>query len=69
MLSKLTDATLIFEQSWQLERLNKDCRNENVTSIFKKGEKEDPEVYILVSLTLIPRNVRKQLILEIISFA
>ena len=45
----------------------KDWRKEKVTPLFKKGKKEDPGNYRLVSLTLIPGKVTEQLILETIS--
>jgi len=44
----------------------KDWRKANVTPGFKKGKKEDPGNYRLVSLTSIPGKVMEQLILEVI---
>ncbi|KAK4818113.1 hypothetical protein QYF61_006200 [Mycteria americana] len=55
-----------FGRSWQLGEVAEDWRKANVTPILK-GKKEDLGNYRLVSLTLIPRRVMKQLILEIIS--
>jgi len=43
-----------------------DWRKANVTAIFKKGKKEDPGNYRLLSLTSIPGKVMEQLILEAI---
>jgi len=43
-----------------------DWRKANVIPIFKKGRKEDPGNYRLVSLTSIPGKVMEQLILEVI---
>jgi len=34
-----------------------DWRKASVTCVFRKGKKEDPGNYRLVSLTLMPRNV------------
>ena len=44
-----------------------DWRKASVTPVFKKGKKEDPGNYRLVSLTSIPEKVMEQLILEVIS--
>ena len=45
---------IIFEQSWQLGEVPENWRKANVTPIFKKGKKEEPGNYKLVSLTVIP---------------
>lgn len=44
-----------------------DWRKENVTTIFKKGKKENPDNYRLVSFITIPGKMMEQLILEITS--
>lgn len=44
-----------------------DWRKENVTTIFKKGKKENPDNYRLVSFIPIPGKMMEQLILEITS--
>jgi len=44
-----------------------DQRKANVTPVFKNGEMEDPGIHRLVSFTLIPGKVMKQLNLETIS--
>jgi len=44
----------------------KDGRKASVTSVFKKGKKEDPGNYRPVSLTSIPGMVMEKLILEVI---
>lgn len=41
-----------------------DWRKANVTTVFKKCKKHDARNYRLVSLTLVPWKVVKQLILE-----
>jgi len=43
-----------------------DWRKPNVTPVFKKGKKEDPRNYRLVSLTSILGKMMEQLILEVI---
>jgi len=58
---------IIFDQSRQPVEVSKDCRKGDITPIFKKSKKEDAGNYRLVSLTLIPRKVIEQLILETIS--
>ena len=58
--------SIIFERSWRTGEVPEDWRKASVTPIFKKGEKEDPGNYRLVSLTSIPGKVMEQLILEAI---
>jgi len=41
---------IIFERSWRTGEVPEDWRKANVTPIFKKGKKEDPENYRPVSL-------------------
>jgi len=43
-----------------------DWRKANVTPIFKKGKKEDPGNYRLVSLTSIPEKVIEEIILNVV---
>jgi len=58
--------SIIFERSWRTGEVPKDWRKVSVTPIFKKGKKEDPGNYRLVSLTSISGKVMEQLILEVI---
>jgi len=46
--------------------VSEDWRKANVTPIFKKGKKEDPGNYRLVSLTSILGEMMEQIILEVI---
>ncbi|GAB0206601.1 mitochondrial enolase superfamily member 1 [Grus japonensis] len=54
-------------RSWRLGEVPGDWRKVNVTPIFKKGKKENPGNYRLVSLTSVLGKVMEQLILETIS--
>jgi len=45
---------MIFERSWRTGEVPEDWRKANVTPIFKKGKKEDPGNYRLVSPILHP---------------
>lgn len=56
--------SIIFDWSWWLGELPEDWKTANVTCIFKKGRKEDPGDYRLVSLPLMPSKVMEPLILE-----
>ncbi|KAK4824800.1 hypothetical protein QYF61_019468 [Mycteria americana] len=59
--------SIIFDRSQQLGEVPKDWRKIKVTPIFKKGKKEHPGKYRLVSLPSIPGKEIEQLILETIS--
>ncbi|KGL88008.1 RNA-directed DNA polymerase from mobile element jockey, partial [Charadrius vociferus] len=59
--------SIIFERSWGTGEVPEDWRKADITPIFKKGKKEDPGNYRLVSLTSVPGKVMEQLILDVIS--
>jgi len=59
--------SIIFERFWRTGEVPEDWRKANVIPIFKKGKKEDPGNYRLVSLNSIPGKVMEQIILEIIN--
>jgi len=58
--------SIVFERSWRTGEVPEDWRKASVTRIFKKGKKEDPGNYRLVSLTSIPGKVIEQFILDVI---
>lgn len=58
--------SIIFEISWRTE-VPEDWRKANVTLVFKKGEKKDLESYRPDILISVPRKIREQLILNVIS--
>jgi len=58
--------SIIFERPWRIGEVPEDWRKVNVTPVLKKGKKEDPGNYRLVSLTSIPGKTVEQLILEVI---
>jgi len=56
----------ISERSWRTGEVPEDWRRANVIPVFKKGKKEDPGNYRLVSLTSILGKMMELLILEVI---
>ncbi|KAK4829727.1 hypothetical protein QYF61_006188 [Mycteria americana] len=60
--------SIIYRQSWLTGEAPVDWRLANVTPIFKKGRKEDPGNYRLVSLTSVPGKLMEQIILSAITW-
>ena len=54
--------SMIYLKSWLTGEVPLDWRVANVTPIYKRGRKEDPENYRPVSLTSVPGKVMEQVI-------
>ena len=56
--------SIIFEQTWLSGKVPRDWKKGNMTPIFKKGRKEGPRNYRLVSITSVPAKITGEIPLE-----
>ena len=56
--------SVIFEKSWQSGEIPGDWKKGSITSIFKKGKKDDPGNYQPVSVTSVLQKVMEQTLQE-----
>lgn len=56
--------SMLLERSWQSGEVPSYWKRVNIVRIFKKGRKEDPEIYRPVSLTSVPWKVMEKILPE-----
>ncbi|PKU43102.1 rna-directed dna polymerase from mobile element hypothetical protein [Limosa lapponica baueri] len=52
--------SIVFERSWRIGEVPEDWRKANVTSVFKKGKKEDPGNYRPANVTSVFKKGKKE---------